>query len=308
MQSKPALIAITALLVAGLFACDAQKSSKSKASKIVVACVGDSITSHGCASADNMTYVAQLGQMLGPDYDVINFGWSGHTMLKEGLCGMANSCGGDCSYWTTMYQKAITSKPDIVTIMLGTNDAKGCNWYGPPNGSPPGLGVEFRSAYLDMISQFLSLPTKPKVYVMVPPPLTNPPTRPNDPPPFNMSRHVINEQFGWLHRSILMESGADGLIDIWSALGGVDGFFHDDMSCDGCHPKDKAMTIIANTIAEAIAPAKRVTSNTTDSFQAAPGDNLRPVFDPIAIWRLVFFPFNFIIDYLQLNTRIWVHH
>ena len=255
MQGIRALIAITALFVTGYVVCFFKTDSKAKDPKITVACVGDSITSHGCASSNNMTYVAQLGQMLGPEYNVINFGLSGHTMLKQGLCGMANSCGGDCSYWKkSMYQKAIESKPDIVTIMLGTNDAKWCNWYGSPNGSPSGLGVEFRSAYLDMVSQFLSLPTKPKVYIMVPPPLTNPPTRPNNPPPFNMSSHAINDQFGWLHRSIMMESGADGLIDIWTALGGVDGYFHDEMTCDGCHPKDKAMTIIAKTIAKAVAP------------------------------------------------------
>lgn len=228
------------------------QSLRAQKPRITVACVGDSITSHGCASSNNKTYVAQLGQILGPEYNVRNFGVSGQTMLKAGLCGQANSCGGDCSYWTKSFEKAIQSQPHIVTIMMGTNDAKGCNWYGPPNGSPSGLGVEFRSAYLDMISQFHSLPTKPKVYIMVPPPLTNPPNRPNDPPPFNMSSHVINDQFGWLHRSIMMESGADGLIDIWTALGGVQGFFHDDMSCDGCHPKDKAMTIIAKTIATTI--------------------------------------------------------
>ena len=202
-----------------------------------------------------MTYVAQLGRILGSDYTVENFGLSGHTMLKEGLCGNNghDACFGDCSYWTTKFAEALKSQPDIVTIMLGTNDAKGCNWYGPPNGSPSGLGVEFRVAFLDMISQFLSLQTKPKVYLVVPPPLVIPPNSPQKPPPFNMSAHVINDLFPVIIRSIAMESNADGLIDIWTALNGTKGYENSEMTCDGCHPKDKAMTIIANTIAKEIA-------------------------------------------------------
>ena len=40
------------------------------------------------------------------------------------------ACGGDCAYWDqSTYKMAMTSSPDIVTIMLGTNDAKGKQVY-----------------------------------------------------------------------------------------------------------------------------------------------------------------------------------
>lgn len=223
--------------------------------RIRVACVGDSITSHGCASTKNMTYVAQLQQLLGEDkYEVTNYGVSGTTMLKNGYCASnAKDCGGNCSYWKTVkYQAAIDANPDIVTIMLGTNDAKGCNWYGPPNGSPGELGIEYRSAYLDMVSRFHSLPSKPKVFVVIPPPLTNPPTHPEKPPPYNMKKHVLNELIPHMVPTIAEETDAEGVIDIWTALGGEEKYEDVEMTCDGCHPKDKAMTIIAKTIAQAI--------------------------------------------------------
>lgn len=59
---------------------------------------------------------------------VSNFGNSGKTMLKKGLCFAS---GGDCSYWNQpTWPAVLASEPDIVTIMLGTNDAKEFNWFG----------------------------------------------------------------------------------------------------------------------------------------------------------------------------------
>lgn len=49
-------------------------------------------------------------------------------MLKQGLCGPPPS--GDCSYWDTpTWPALLNSTPDIVTIMLGTNDAKTFNYW-----------------------------------------------------------------------------------------------------------------------------------------------------------------------------------
>ena len=245
-------------------------SANKKARPIIVSCVGDSITQYGCASSPDMTYVAQLQRILGQDkYTVTNYGVSGMTMLKHGSCTVnATYCTGNCSYWDTKKaQEAFQSNPDIVTIMLGTNDAKSCNWYGPPNGGDPfgELGVPYRSAYLDMIATFHSLPSRPKVFVVIPPPLTNPPQHPDRPPPFGMKKHVLNELLPQtILPSIVAETGAEGLIDTWTALGGDVAYQDPDMTCDGCHPKDKAMTIIAQTIAQAIVTASSSSSSSSD--------------------------------------------
>src|SRR5581483_2666385 len=83
------------------------------AQKVVrIACVGNSIT-YGARlpHPEKNAYPAQLQQMLGEGYEVMNFGNSGKTVIKN--------C--DRSYMATpTYQQALQSKPDIVFIKLGT--------------------------------------------------------------------------------------------------------------------------------------------------------------------------------------------
>ena len=51
------------------------------------------------------------------------------TMLKNGTIN--NGAKGGGSYWnTSAFRRALQSKPDVITIMLGTNDAKEENWFG----------------------------------------------------------------------------------------------------------------------------------------------------------------------------------
>ena len=54
---------------------------------------------------------------------------------------------------------ALASKPAIVVLMLGTNDAKFHNW-GP-------LHDEFPVDYKSMIDEFKNVSTKPTIYLMV---------------------------------------------------------------------------------------------------------------------------------------------
>ena len=92
----------------------------SLSAKIIVSCVGDSIT-FGAAIKDRgkNSYPSQLQELLGDDYKVNNFGVNGATLLKRG----------DKPYWKLeAYKKALGSNPDIVIIKLGTNDTKPHNW------------------------------------------------------------------------------------------------------------------------------------------------------------------------------------
>ncbi|MEI7776557.1 MAG: GDSL-type esterase/lipase family protein, partial [Verrucomicrobiota bacterium] len=73
---------------------------------IRMVCIGDSIT-----QAD--AYVSALRMALGSAWEVTNFGVSGATMLKTG----------DKPYnRLAQYGQAMQKKPDVATIMLGTND------------------------------------------------------------------------------------------------------------------------------------------------------------------------------------------
>ena len=238
---------------------------------IIISCVGDSVTSNGAADHPNMTYPAQLQRLLGEKYFVINNGVSGTTMMAKGMCGYGPSdmpclalsrmpnCSGNCAYRnTSRYRNATTCTPDIVTIMMGTNDAKGQNWNGvETNGLPVGAGTQFAADYRTMIAMFKALPSKPKVYVVLPPPAISqcPSTgiRGNASIclAYNISFDAVNVQYPVLQRMIANDAGADGFIDVWTALGGLN--ISVNATADGIHPKDAALGVIAKTIASVIA-------------------------------------------------------
>ena len=78
--------------------------------KIRVTCIGDSITEWGYP--DPYTYYLQ--ELLGKDYLILNCGLSGARMLKNV---------GD--FWESkQFKDALECSPNIVTILLGTNDSQ----------------------------------------------------------------------------------------------------------------------------------------------------------------------------------------
>ena len=134
--------ALVSILAAGL--------SADAAPAIKVACVGDSITEGAGLNAN--TYPAALGRFLGTNYTVRNFGVSGTTLLRKG----------DLPYWNqAAFRTATNSSPDIVTIMLGTNDSKAFNWI---------YKAQFPKDLGDMIDTFANLPSRPRVFVCLPVP------------------------------------------------------------------------------------------------------------------------------------------
>ena len=123
--------------------------SEISAQKTKVACVGNSVT-YGAGIKDRATnsYPAQLQKLLGNNYEVGNFGYSGATMLKNG----------HKPYWTkTEFKASQEFAPNIVIIHLGLNDQGNNNW--------PKHKDEFEADYLELISTYKNLPTKPKVII-----------------------------------------------------------------------------------------------------------------------------------------------
>lgn len=114
-----------------------------------VACVGDSITEgYGLAQPDVDAYPAKLQALLGANYAVRNFGVSGTTALKES----------DKAYWDERgYSQSTEFAPEIVLLMLGTNDSKAFNW----NESA------FRNDYAELVEHYQAL--NARVVVGVPP-------------------------------------------------------------------------------------------------------------------------------------------
>lgn len=161
MTQKPItrrlVCALTGLFTAATLAADPTPPidpAKYKA-PVRVACIGDSIT-QGSGADKGKSYPSQLQELLGKSWEVGNFGVSGRTLLKKG----------DYPYWKEgAYQKALTFKPDVVIIMLGTNDTKPQNWKHE---------AEFVDDYTDLVKSFQALESKPKVYVCRPCPVPEP--------------------------------------------------------------------------------------------------------------------------------------
>ncbi len=117
-----------------------------------VACVGDSIT-EGIDLSTSDTYPAQLSSLLGEGYEVQNFGKQSTTVMKNG----------SLPYWNTAeYANSLHYNPDIVVIMLGTNDARPENWE---NNS------SFISDYEALIESYTTLSGKPIIYIAYPTPV-----------------------------------------------------------------------------------------------------------------------------------------
>jgi lysophospholipase L1-like esterase len=91
-----------------------------KSEQIRVACVGDSITyGHGVFPWAKNNYPAVLGKLLGDEYHVANFGHSGATASDDSNNPYTK---------TEQYQLAIDYKPNILVIMLGSNDSREETW------------------------------------------------------------------------------------------------------------------------------------------------------------------------------------
>ncbi len=119
------------------------------AQPVKLACVGDSITA-GVGS--KRPWPAQLGEMLGNKWEVRNFGVSGATLMNSG----------DRPYQKLgNYKSAIDYAPDVVVIMLGTNDTKPQNWKN--------FGKDYENDCLDMVKDFAALAKKPRIFICHPP-------------------------------------------------------------------------------------------------------------------------------------------
>jgi acyl-CoA thioesterase-1 len=204
--------------------------------KIRVTCIGDSITfglrcGHG-------PYTTFLAEMLGPNYEVINAAMPGMTMLKKGECRYEGQTTG-CSYWdTAAWQVALNSDPDIVTIMLGTNDAKDYNWLDVQQNT----GDFYALDYVDMVHTLRRSPKQPQVYLMTPPPLYE--TR------WGMNTTLVNHIFPVLLRNLAQVLHRP-LIDVHSAFSRYGGN-RSELICDNIHPTLLGKRLIAKTIADAI--------------------------------------------------------
>ena len=190
---------------------------------IKVACVGDSITNgYSIKNREKNNYPAQLQQLLGDRYDIRNFGVNGATMRKDG----------DLPYWDQeAYQKALAFKPDIVVIMLGTNDSKPQNWRPEDKG-------KYKKDYLDMINKFKSLESKPRIFICDPPPAFSVRWGIND--------TIITNEVMPVIKAVAKEENLT-VIDLYHPFVGMSEHFEDDI-----HPDSTGAAVLAGEVAKHI--------------------------------------------------------
>ena len=116
-----------------------------------IACVGDSITwGFTLLNRGKYSYPAVLQSLLGDDWEVHNFGFNDSTARADSEVPYIKR---------KVFKKSQEINPDIVLIMLGSNDTKQINW--DPD--------KFREGYCRIVDTYLKLEHKPRVYLMTPP-------------------------------------------------------------------------------------------------------------------------------------------
>ena len=246
----------------------------SSPSAVKIGCIGDSITAGVHSSGGDHPYPQQLQLLLDAAhgrgaYSVTNLGACGSTMLKKG----------NSPFWKRpQYTALLQGRWDIITIMLGTNDAKDPGSHGPDNWQHDCGGVDhttvsncsFASDFHDMIELVKTLGTTPgvppKIHLLIPPPLMA---------EFSIGANqtVINSVYPKLVPLIAAanQPAVVSVIDLYTAMGGefnwqqvpawpkscelgttttwpACGWWCDQQSCDQCHPNDSGYEHIANVL------------------------------------------------------------
>ena len=195
-----------------------------------VACIGDSITDgHGIDLRDVNGYPAQMQKMLGTGYNVRNFGISARTMMHSGDLPYMNE---------SIWQDALAFNPDVVVIMLGTNDSKEYNrGY---------IKKDFEGDLKKMLKALKELPTQPKIYLCKPIPALK--------DSWTISEDVISGEIVPILEKAVKKEKLEGLIDLHAALDGHPEMMQD----DGIHPNTAGVRKLAETVAKVIDPDVKI--------------------------------------------------
>ena len=215
------ILTLSIVLTACGSSSDNSSSIPEQNTPIRVACVGDSITQGiGISNPAENSYPAQLSNNLGEGWEVGNFGRSGATLIETG----------DRPYTDTdQFIPSHDFNPNIVVIMLGTNDIKHENITEIDR---------YISDYKTLIDGYKNLSSKPIVYICYPP------------PSYGSFAGITNANIlNVLLPKIQSVSNANNvaIIDNYNPLTNKASLFPDTL-----HPNNEGAKIIADTVASSI--------------------------------------------------------
>ena len=192
--------------------------------KIKVACIGNSVTyGYGHKDPKATSYPTQLQQLLGEEYEVRNFGYSGATLLSKGHRPYIN---------LDKYKAALEFAPDIAVIHLGLNDTDPRNW--------PNYRDEFYDDYINIIKALREANPEVDVYICRMTPI------------FHWHRRFKSGTRDWYHQiqeliPHIAEYGNFEIIDLSRYL-----YHRPDLMPDALHPDAQGAGIIAKQVYSAI--------------------------------------------------------
>ncbi|MBQ9145980.1 MAG: hypothetical protein IJX70_05970 [Clostridia bacterium] len=190
-----------------------------------IACVGDSITFGMLVWGwPKKNYPAKLGHYMGKGYTVNNYGCSGAT---------ASPVGDQPYVEEQVYSLSLEFQPNIVVIMLGSNDSKPHNWTNME---------DYKRYYGELIDTYLALDSVEQVFIMTPPPVFPVGGKVG----YGINGDLIKGEINQAVRALASEKGLQ-LIDLYSVFEG-----HPELFDDGLHPNAEGATLLAQTVGEAI--------------------------------------------------------
>jgi acyl-CoA thioesterase I len=202
--------------------------------EVKVACVGDSLT-----ESSGYTYYLWMMQ-----------GMSNCSLKNFGVGSTTISLNTETPYMKTeAFQNALDFQPNVVIIMLGTNDAQ------------PNLkhnNATLTEDYVKLINSFQKLSSKPEIWIVLPPPIYSNQTNAIDAQYFNQT----------VLPSIRQAANQTGLpiIDVNSALLNHSYCFKE----DGVHVNSSGAAIIASTINRALRGETGKQSYSISIFDSTP--------------------------------------
>jgi len=234
LSRRQILFGLCAFLVVGPLALLADAPVQAP---IRVACVGDSITyGAGLKDRHNDAYPVWLGRWLGSGYDVRNFGHSGATLLQKGNLPYIKQ---------KQYEETLAFKPDVVVIMLGTNDSK----HHVPNQADTNdvvdnwqFKADFVPDYEALIAEFRTANPSAKIYVCYPTPCY--------PGQWGIDDDTIHHEIIPMVDQIANKSDAK-VIDMYKPLSDKKDLFPDTV-----HPNDKGAKLMAAVVYQALTDKK----------------------------------------------------
>lgn len=207
------------LLLAGT-TCSLAAKRKGTREKIRVACVGNSVTfGYGLADRAHDSYPVRLGQLLGADYDVRNFGHSGATLLRHGHRPYDR---------LPEFRAALDFKADLVVIHLGLNDTDPRNW--------PQHSEDFIPDYRALIDSFRTANPAAKIWICLMTPIFH------GHPRFESGTRDWHDMIQQRIRQIAATADV-GLIDLHTPL-----HCRPDLFPDALHPNAEGAAILAHTV------------------------------------------------------------